>query len=167
MSMAMGSSTMSMPMSATSTASGMSSTMTGMSGMSGMSGMDGMDMDSSMMSMADMMMVFFTSTSTPLYSKAWTPSSTGAYAGTCIFLIALTVVLHTLLAVRSNLPAVLGWATHRSQTDILRSDYDKISGGQGLVAGPVKTAAQRPWRINEAVTRALLDTVVAGVAYLL
>ena len=50
-----------------------------------------------------MQMTFINSHSTPLYSNSWTPSSKGAYAGTCLFLIVLAVVLRSLLAFRSVL----------------------------------------------------------------
>lgn len=95
-----------MPMS-TATSSGMGSMATGMS-----SGMDSsmMSMMESMMadmtmSMSQMNMTFFTSTSTPLYSDAWTPASTGAYAGTCIFLIALSALLRLMYGLKCMLEA--------------------------------------------------------------
>ncbi|KAI9749732.1 MAG: Oxysterol binding protein [Chaenotheca gracillima] len=60
-----------------------------------------MDMSSmSSMPSSMMTMAFYTSTSTPLYSAAWTPRSTGAYAGTCIFLILLATLFRSLFAVR-------------------------------------------------------------------
>ena len=46
-------------------------------------------------------MTFFTSTVTSLYSAAWTPSSTGQYAGTCIFLILLATIFRGLFALRA------------------------------------------------------------------
>lgn len=46
-------------------------------------------------------MTFFESTSTPLFSMSWTPSTIGAYVGTCIFLIVLAIILHALYAVKS------------------------------------------------------------------
>lgn len=53
--------------------------------------------------MSQMRMTFFTSTTTPLYSIAWTPTSTGLYAATCIFLICFAVVFRGLLALRAGL----------------------------------------------------------------
>ena len=68
-----------------------------------MGGMDGMSSsNSSSMSMA-MEMVFMNAYNTPLFSKAWTPSSTGGYAGTCIFLIILAVISRVLAAYRARL----------------------------------------------------------------
>ena len=87
-------------------------TSTGMADMTGtasgaMASSTGMDMDmgsgsshSMSMSMADMAMVFFQSTATPLYSAGWVPAGPGSYAGTCIFLIVLALVHRVLIALR-------------------------------------------------------------------
>src|SRR5689334_14634353 len=53
---------------------------------------------SALMPASDMAMIFFNSINTPLYSSQWTPSSTGAYAGSCIFLIILAIIFRVLLA---------------------------------------------------------------------
>ncbi|EME84434.1 uncharacterized protein MYCFIDRAFT_210875 [Pseudocercospora fijiensis CIRAD86] len=144
----------SMSMSMTATSSGaMASSTSDMSGHG--------SMDSSMMSMADMVMTFFTSTSTPLYSEGWTPDTTGQYVGTCIFLIVLAVLFRGIIAIRQNFAALLVWYSYRKDTPILRSDLDDKVRRQ-LVAG-----SGRPWNINEALARACLDTVLAGVSYLL
>jgi len=50
---------------------------------------------------SQMQMVFFTSRTTPLLSAAWSPATTGQYAGTCIFLVALAVAFRALLAFKS------------------------------------------------------------------
>lgn len=61
---------------------------------------------SSMSSMThSMSMVFTTDHSTALYASAWTPRTTGAYAGTCIFLIVLGIISRLLLAFRQVLEA--------------------------------------------------------------
>lgn len=93
---------------ATSTMSSMPSSTSGMSGMSGMgSSMDDMSgmmqmMDGQMMMpMSSMAMVFFTSYMTPLFSSAWMPDSVGQYAGTCIFLIALSAIFRLLFGLKS------------------------------------------------------------------
>ena len=52
--------------------------------------------------MSHMMMTFFTSTKTPLLSETWTPSGTGNYAGTCIFLIIFGAIFQALLASRAS-----------------------------------------------------------------
>lgn len=149
-----------MNMGATATSSGMSmATSSGMGSHMDMGGSMGGGMT---MSMADMAMVFFTSTVTPLYSNAWTPNNAGQYAGTCIFLIILPVIFRAILAVRFNLPAILARTTAWHETDILRHSSDE--------SGDWKEAIQqvhRPWSINEALLRATLDTLLAGVSYLM
>ena len=140
----------------TTTASGAMASSTSMSDMGDMSGMHG-----SMMSMADMMMTFFTSTSTPLYSEGWTPSTTGQYVGTCIFLIVLAAIFRGIIALRANFAAILAMYSYRRDTSILRRELDE-DVKMGLLA-----TSKRPWSINEALARAVLDTILAGVSYLL
>ena len=108
------------------------------------------------MGMSDMMMVFFTSTRTPLYSKAWTPAGAGAYAATCIFLIALSFVFRGLLALRVRFTEL--WNRSRN-VDAWKTASDLELG--------VGSRAREPWRINKALTRAIFDTIIAGVSYLL
>lgn len=115
-----------------------------------------MDMSGHMMGMSDMMMVFFTSTGTPLYSKAWTPGSAGTYAGTCIFLIALAFIFRGLLAIRCRFTELWNRSTGN---DFWRNATDLELGAAGQ--------KREPWRINKALTRAILDTILAGVSYLL
>jgi hypothetical protein len=47
---------------------------------------------------ASTMAVFQTSIHTALYSAGWTPSNTGTYAATCIFLVVLATLFRGLLA---------------------------------------------------------------------
>ncbi|KFY37388.1 hypothetical protein V495_07207 [Pseudogymnoascus sp. VKM F-4514 (FW-929)] len=71
----------------------------------GMDGMDGMDMShgsSGMGSMGSMTMTFQNNPSTPLFGTGWTPTGTGSYAGTCIFLIILAVLFRVLLALKAR-----------------------------------------------------------------
>lgn len=129
------------------------------------SSMDHSSMDGGMtMGMQDMAMTFFTSIATPLYSDTWTPTSSGQYAGTCIFLIVLSVIFRALLVLRCELPALLSRARRFNDTDILRR-----ASSEGAEEGALKPAdvPRRPWNINEALLRAVLDTVLAGVSYLL
>lgn len=110
------------------------------------------------MGMSDMAMVFFAAHDTPLYSNAWTPKTVGQYAGTCIFLIVLSLVFRGLVALRSNLPALLDWYAYRKDTGIICEIPKQHANGHDN---------DRPWRINEAVVWAVSDTVLAGVGYLL
>lgn len=57
------------------------------------------------MSMQDMSMTFVFSTSTPLFSTAWTPRMPAAYAVTCIFLVFLSTLLRLLYCIKSQLEA--------------------------------------------------------------
>lgn len=127
------------------------------------------DMDMSMdssghmhMSMQDMMMTFFTSTMTPLYAESWTPSTTGQYVATCIFLIVLAAIFRGIVAVRTNFNVLLMRWQYKRETSILRKDFEATGGKVRLLA-----EKGRPWNINEALLRACLDTVLAGVSYLL
>jgi hypothetical protein len=120
-------------------------------------------MASGMMDMSQMMMTFFTSTTTSLYSNSWTPTSTGQYAGTCIFLILLAVVLRGLVALRCNFVHLWDRKMQRQEIGVLRQMQVDVKGDGGGMGGK----RRRPWRINEAAARACLDTVLAGVSYLL
>ena len=150
---------------------------------SGHDTMNNMDMDSnastSMMSSA-----FFTSTSTPLYSTAWTPSSAGAYAGTCIFLILLAILLRAIFTLKH-------WMDARAIESALKRRYvvvegessamDKITADASsttgilttngvaenvrLVQAPVKHL--QPFRFSVDLPRAAIMTVAVGVGYLL
>ncbi|SMQ56294.1 unnamed protein product [Zymoseptoria tritici ST99CH_3D7] len=117
-----------------------------------------------MMSMSEMMMVFFTSTGTPLYSNAWTPTSTGQYAGTCIFLIVLAVVMRGLIALRCSFEYLWDRSAGKQNVDALRRMPTNVKED---VAAPPTAGQRRPWRVNEAAARACLDVVLAGVSYLL
>ena len=134
---------------------------------------------STMMSMSTMQITFFTSTATPLYATSWMPSTTGQYAGTCIFLIVLAVIFRALFAVRaaqerkwelteSRRRYVIAGADKKERGSS-RSSEDKANiGGFSNVAGfKRKTGGVRPWRISQDAPRACLDVVIAGVGYLL
>ncbi|PNS18804.1 hypothetical protein CAC42_5343 [Sphaceloma murrayae] len=161
---------MSMPMSGTSSSS--MSTSTGMSHGSGgtshgssQSSSSSSTSDSghsSMMAMSDMMMTFFTSTSTALYSEDWTPNSTGQYAGTCIFLIALCILFRALVAIRANFVELSYNYRHRHEPSWKHTQIDAKGTGK-LKSGQKRFA----WLIEEAIPRAVLDTVLAGTSYLL
>lgn len=131
-------------------------TMTGMSSATStaMSDMSGMSM---MMGMQDMMMVFFQSNNTPLWSPYWIPQGDGQYAGTCVFLVVLAAVFRALLALRNNLLRIYDRAVARRHTRLVTVE-DSLKGCENCT---------RPWRINEAATLALFDTILAGIGYLL
>lgn len=147
--------------------------------------MSGMDMShGSSSSMGSMAMTFQNDPSTPLFSTAWTPSGTGSYAGTCIFIIVLAVVFRVLLALKARQEA--RWLDAE-----LHRRYVAVAGKQGLketVAAHKDAKAvvlsengveeevlvvqrsgdtTRPWRVSVDPLRAVVDTVIAGVGYLL
>jgi Ctr copper transporter family len=150
-----------------------------MDSMDGMNGMGGSNSSGMVM-----MSIFQTSMATPLYSAAWTPNSVGAYAGTCIFLIVLAVILRGILAYKAIREAK--WLDVE-----LQRRYVVVNGKESMaerlskdsMARPIvlsengveenvmvvqrKKAITRPWRITVDPVRACLDVLIAGVGYLL
>lgn len=155
-----------------------------------MSSMSGDNSSSSSSSSSDtttmtMQSVFQNVRSTPLYSTAWTPGSTGAYAGTCIFIIILAATLRALLAGRSYLEA--RWLDRELNRRYVVTTGGKLPLAQRLSHDSTakhvvlsengveedvlvvsrKDVLVRPWRVSVDPVRALLDMVIAGVGYLL
>ena len=148
-----------------------------------------MDMDSSSSTShsSTMMSVFQTSISTSLYSSRWTPTTTGTYAATCIFLIILATIFRGLLALKSwqeqrwldreldrRYVVVNGKAplAENLSRDSLAKNATMVLGANGVEENVVvvrrPTAGHaRPWRLSVDPLRAAVDTVVAGVGYLL
>ncbi len=145
-------------------------------------GMSGMDMGSGNMTM--LMMAFQNVQATPLYSLSWTPASTGAYAGTCIFLILLAVLFRSLLALKA-------WQESRWLDAEINRRYVVVQGRPALSESVSRDSLAkrmtltengveedvmvlkknhshiRPWRLSVDPLRAVLDTVLVGVGYLL
>lgn len=138
------------------------------------------------MSSTGMNMIFYSSTSTPLYSSTWTPTSTGAYAGTCILLI--------LLAISHRALGAFAYVTEKRWADRERQRrYVVVQSGRPSAAEEVDSdeSAKRmvlvsergveervkvvkrekravmPWRLSVDGPRAVLRTVSSGVGYLL
>ncbi|KAL3422333.1 low affinity copper transporter [Phlyctema vagabunda] len=145
-----------------------------------------MDMSSSetTMSASMMSMTFFTDTDTPLYSAKWTPNSVGTYAATCIFLIILAVLFRSLLAVKAwkesawmdaefnRRYVVVNGKQPKSERIMDDSDSKKMILTENGVEEDVmvvkkKGTTTRPWRMSVDPIRAVLDTVIVGVGYLL
>jgi hypothetical protein len=138
-----------------------------------------------------MQSVFQTVRATPLYSLAWTPTSTGSYAGTCLFLIALAALLRALLAGKAVLEArwldrelnrryvvvegrgVGGRAplAQRLSADSEAKHARVVLSENGVEEDVVVVGRRervvRPWRTSVDPVRALLDVGIAGVGYLL
>jgi solute carrier family 31 (copper transporter), member 1 len=131
-------------------------------------GSSGMGMSSSsMMSAQDMAMVFFQSVSTPLISSAWTPSGSGTYAGTCIFLIVLAVSHRVLIALRCILfERSLG---NGSQYKVWLGESDVWQTGGPERTGQVIRSAwnSHPFRVGAETCRGVLEVIIGGVGYLL
>ncbi|KUI62574.1 hypothetical protein VP1G_09693 [Cytospora mali] len=140
--------------------------------------------DNSSSTMSTMMVSFQNSMSTTLYSERWTPSSAGAYAGTCIFLIALAAIFRGLFALRAlqegrwldqelNRRYVVVNGKQSVRDDVSR---DSLKQNMFLSANGIeeevmvvkkKHSHVRPWRLSVDPVRAVIDTVIAGVGYLL
>ncbi|KAI0019126.1 Ctr copper transporter family-domain-containing protein [Xylariomycetidae sp. FL0641] len=136
--------------------------------------------------MMTMSMTFFNARDTPLYSTAWAPGSAGAYAGTLIFLMVLGVVLRLLVAgktlaearwldaeMRRRYVVVQGrqpmaervsdeGASHHSKMVLSENGVE-----EDVVVVQKKGDPVRPWRLSVDPLRALVDTCIAGVSYLL
>jgi hypothetical protein len=146
--------------------------------------MDATDMDMDSTSSMTMSTVFFTATNTPLYSSSWTPTSAGAYAGTCIFLIILAITLRAIFTLKTFLEAkalkaalkrkYVVVADEQFPTDKAANDSSSMTGilttnglqeNVRIVSAPVRHI--QPWRFSTDLPRAALMTAAAGVGYLL
>ena len=111
----------------------------------------------------------FASTSTPLYSAQWTPSTTGQYAGTCIFIITLAAIFRGLFSYRTVQEQK--WRDVDLKRRQVIVSGKKVDEGDGLdekdIGAGNRKRRSKPWRISTDVPRASLDTIIAGVGYLL
>ncbi|KAK4548129.1 hypothetical protein LTR36_009998 [Oleoguttula mirabilis] len=150
-----------------------------------------MDMtDSSSSSSTSMSMVFTSDHSTPLFSSAWTPTSTGGYAGTCIFLVVLAVISRLLSAYRHTVEhrwhdkavnrryvIVAGETEADRERQALGKGGEKVEEATLTARGldervKVVRSSRRalesvPWRFSTDLPRACIFVVQAGVGYLL
>jgi hypothetical protein len=147
--------------------------------------MDHMDSSTTTTTTSHMAMTFYTSTSTPLFSTLWTPSSTGPYAGTCIFLIVLAVLFRALLALKAWREAAwldaafqrryvavqgkgsLAQRMRASEDSEKRMVLSENGVEEEVVVVKRRGGETRAWRWGVDPVRAGLDTVIAGVGYLL
>ena len=129
--------------------------------------------------------IFVDSQTTPLYSTNWTPSSAGAYAGTCIFLLVLAATLRCLFALKAVLEQKwLAQARCRRYvvvkgkgTEAGKIEADPAAKTGALISTNgveenvkiVRSDARSvvPFRLSVDVPRAGLVMVITGVAYLL
>lgn len=128
---------------------------------------------------------FTNSHNTLLFSSAWTPSSPGAYAGTCIFLIILAIADRGLIALKAVLER--HWldvhlnrryvAIANKPTESGHIDHDPDAKVATLITAQgveesvkiVHTIPQGPipWRFSVDLPRAGLFLCIVGVSYLL
>jgi hypothetical protein len=121
---------------------------------------------------------------TPLYSTMWSPKTTGQYAGTCIFLIIFATIFRGLLAVRAwKETAWLDAEFNRryvtvagklpkseriaSDSDSKRMILTENGVEEDVMVVKKRSMGIRPWRITTDPIRAVVDTIIVGVAYLL
>lgn len=154
--------------------------------------MAGMDMGSGSMTMTNstsntmmtMMVAFQNDFDTPLYTMAWTPNSIATYAATCIFLIFLAAILRGLFALKTIqesrwldqemnrrfvvVNGQLPMHENLSQEDLKQNMVLSANGvEEQVMVVKKKSHDARPWRASVDPVRAVIDTIIAGVGYLL
>ena len=132
-----------------------------------------------------MAMTFSNSHDTSLFSKLWTPTSDGSYAGTCIFLIILSIIDRCLFAFKAIMER--RWlATHLNHRHIASTDKSPEAERANtnpetpcvtLVSARGKEESVRivqqaapdilPWRFSIDFPRALIALCITGVSNLL
>ncbi|KAI1357656.1 Ctr copper transporter [Xylaria arbuscula] len=131
----------------------------------------GDSMDGELMTSEDMAMVFFQNMVTPLYSLAWTPNSTHAYAGTCIFLIFLAVIHRALVAFRclalDGNPNLVARAHVAADKELLVPERAQPPRMGSLGQRLRESRAQHPFLVSVELGRSLLEVFIGGVGYLL
>ena len=144
-----------------------------------------MSMASDSMPMSTMEMTFYTSTTTPLFSRTWSPKNNGSYAGTCIFLVVLAIILRSMMAGKALMER--RWRDQQPQRKLIlecelpmeagRLDTD-IEGNHALLVSPrgvekdVKVVTNKAprstsFRLSVDLPRATYVTTMAAVGYLL
>jgi len=108
----------------------------------------------------------------------------GGYAGTCIFIIILATIFQCLLAVKTwketawldaefnrRYVVVAGKSPKAeriaSDTDSKRMILTENGVEEDVMVVKKRSMGTRPWRITTDPIRAVLDTIIAGVGYLL
>jgi hypothetical protein len=132
-----------------------------------------------------MSVVFTNAHNIPLYSKAWTPGTEASYAGTCVFLVILALILRSLLALKITLEHKWLARARNQRYVVVRSkgtEGGKIEDDADAKIGCLITSRGveenvkvvdkiesqgMPFRLSVDIPRAALVMVIAGVAYLL
>lgn len=128
-------------------------------------------MDGEIMTSEDMAMVFFQNMVTPLYSLAWTPNSTHAYAGTCIFLILLAVIHRAFMALRSiafdGNTNLVARARVASDKESLASERIRPPQMGNLGQQLREKRSRYPFLVSVELGRSILEVFIGGIGYLL
>ncbi|KAL1896919.1 hypothetical protein Cpir12675_002641 [Ceratocystis pirilliformis] len=149
-----------------------------------MSSMDTTDTSSTSSDSMTMSMFFVDSHTTPLFTSSFAPENNGQYAGICIFLIVFAIIGRLLMAFRSKLETfwldkdnerryvVVAGKTELSEQLSKEESVRNLVLSENGVEQNVKvverkTPKPRPFRLSVDVVRAAVDTVIAGVGYLL
>ncbi|KAI1197810.1 Ctr copper transporter [Nemania serpens] len=131
----------------------------------------GDSMDGEIMTSEDMAMVFFQNMVTPLYSLAWTPNSTHAYAGTCIFLILLAVIHRAFMALRSiafdGNTNLVARARVASDKESLASERIRPPQMGNLGQQLREKRSRYPFLVSVELGRSILEVFIGGIGYLL
>ncbi|KAI0841366.1 Ctr copper transporter family-domain-containing protein [Hypoxylon sp. FL0890] len=131
-------------------------------------GMEMGEMDDS-----QMVMTFFSSSTTSLFSKSWKPTSSSEYAGTCVFLIVLAVIMRLMLALKPILEKSLWNTAVRPERELIPEDENGYQKDEMTARPPVKRvhdAVRRrwaAWRFKTSLSRAFFELLLATVGYLL
>jgi hypothetical protein len=129
-------------------------------------------------------MTFYASTMTPLYSASWQPTTTAGYAASCIFLVTLAALVRILLALKiwkesawldaefNRRYVVVAGRPSKAERISQDSDSKRMILTENGVEEHVVVVKKRgldvrPWRITVDPLRAVIDTVIAGLSYLL
>lgn len=146
--------------------------------------MSNSSMDMGSTTMTGMRMAFFTATDTSLYSMSWKPSTAGQYAGTCIFLIFLSIFFRLIFTAKTYLEAQATKAALKRRYVVVAGEKgmaDKVADDSNSMTGILTTNGVQedvrivsapvshiqPWRFSVDLPRAFLLTLAAAVGYLL
>lgn len=131
------------------------------------------EMDMGRMDDSPMSMTFFFSSSTSLFSKAWTPATSAQYSGTCIFLVVLAVLMRGMLALKPILEKSM-WNPLVDGEGVLvpggDGGYQKEDMAPRQPTNRIYDIVRRRWsiwRFRTSLERSIFELLLATVGYLL
>ncbi|KAI0888796.1 Ctr copper transporter family-domain-containing protein [Annulohypoxylon maeteangense] len=122
---------------------------------------------------SQMSMTFFFSSTTSLFSKAWTPTNSAEYAGTCIFLVVLAVIMRFMLALKPVLEKSIWNAVVGSRGQLIPNDEAGYQKGDMATRPPLMRVygdmrrRWAAWRFKTSLSRASFELSLATIGYLL